>query len=30
MPYLVPSAALLIIWTLLFDYGGVVNRLVTA
>lgn len=28
MPYLVPSAALLIIWTLLFDYGGVVNRLV--
>lgn len=27
MPYLVPSAALLIVWTLLFDYGGIVNRL---
>lgn len=27
MPYLVPSAALLIVWTLLFDYGGPVNRL---
>lgn len=29
MPYLVPSSALLIIWMVLFDYGGVVNRLVT-
>lgn len=28
MPYLVPSSALLIIWMVLFDYGGVVNRLV--
>ncbi len=26
MPYLVPSAALLIVWTILFDYGGIVNR----
>ena len=30
MPYLVPSAALLIVWTLLFDYGGPVNRLLVA
>ncbi|NLM86632.1 MAG: sugar ABC transporter permease [Clostridiales bacterium] len=30
MPYLVPSSALLIIWMVLFDYGGIVNRLVTA
>ena len=29
MPYLVPSAALLIIWLLLFDYGGPVNRLLS-
>ena len=28
MPYLVPSSALLIIWMVLFDYGGVVNRMV--
>jgi len=28
MPYLVPSSALLIIWMVLFDYGGVVNRIV--
>lgn len=27
LPYLVPSAALLIIWLILFDYGGPVNRL---
>ena len=27
MPYLVPSSALLIIWMVIFDYGGVVNRL---
>ena len=30
MPYLVPSSALLIIWMVLFDYGGIVNRLLTA
>lgn len=30
MPYLVPSSALLIIWMVIFDYGGVVNRLVSA
>ena len=30
MPYLVPSSALLIIWMILFDYGGVINRLVAA
>lgn len=27
LPYLVPSAALLIIWLILFDYGGPGNRL---
>lgn len=27
MPYLVPSSALLIIWMVIFDYGGIVNRL---
>ncbi len=27
MPYLVPTSAMLIVWTLLFDYGGVINRL---
>lgn len=31
MPYLVPSAALLIVWQqILFDFGGPVNRLVAA
>ena len=30
MPYLMPSSAMLIIWLILFDYGGVVNRLVVA
>ena len=30
LPYLRPSSAMLLIWTLMFDYGGVVNRLVTA
>ncbi len=30
LPYLMPSSALLLIWLLMFDYGGVVNRLVTA
>lgn len=27
LPYLMPSSALLLIWLLMFDYGGVVNRL---
>ena len=27
LPYLMPSAALLIIWLLAFDYGGVINRM---
>ena len=30
MPYLMPSSALLIVWLLLFDYGGVINRVVAA
>ena len=30
MPYLMPSAAMLIIWMLMFDYGGVVNRMAVA
>ncbi len=30
MPYLMPSYAMLIIWLLVFDYGGVVNRLVVS
>ena len=30
LPYLMPSSAMLLIWTLMFDYGGVVNLLVTA
>lgn len=30
LPYLMPSSAMLLIWLLLFDYGGVVNRLVAA
>ena len=30
MPYLMPSSAMLIIWLLMFDYGGVVNRLAVA
>lgn len=30
MPYLMPSAALLIIWQLMFDYGGVMNRVVVS
>jgi multiple sugar transport system permease protein len=29
MPYLVPSSALMIIWMVLFDYGGVINRLLS-
>jgi hypothetical protein len=27
LPYLMPSSALLLIWLLMFDYGGVVNRI---
>ena len=30
MPYLMPSSAMLLIWLIMFDYGGVVNRLVVA
>jgi len=30
LPYLMPSSALLLIWTLMFDYGGVINRLAAA
>lgn len=30
LPYLMPSSAMLLIWLLLFDYGGAVNRLVVA
>ncbi len=30
MPYLMPSSAMLLIWLVLFDYGGAVNRIVTA
>ena len=30
LPYLMPSSAMLLIWLTLFDFGGVVNRLVTA
>ena len=30
LPYLMPSSAMLLIWLVIFDYGGVVNRLVTA
>lgn len=30
VPYLMPSSALLIVWLLLFDYGGPVNRIVSA
>lgn len=30
IPYLMPSSALLIVWLLLFDYGGPVNRIVSA
>lgn len=28
VPYLMPSAAILLIWLLLFDYGGAMNRMV--
>ena len=30
LPYLMPSSAMLLIWLVIFDYGGVINRLVTA
>ena len=30
LPYLMPSSAVLIIWLLWFDYGGPVNRIITA
>ena len=30
MPYLVPSSALLIIWMILFDFGGPINRVIEA
>jgi multiple sugar transport system permease protein len=30
LPYLVPSSALLLIWLLMFDYGGVINRLLVS
>ena len=29
MPYVMPSSAILLIWLLLFDYGGPVNRLLS-
>lgn len=30
MPYLMPTSALLLVWLVLFDYGGVINRLVVS
>lgn len=30
MPYLMPSSAMLLVWLLLFDYGGPVNRIFAA
>lgn len=30
MPYLVPSSALLIVWMVMFDFGGVINRLLVS
>ncbi len=27
LPYLMPSSAMILIWLLIFDYGGVINRL---
>ncbi len=30
LPYLMPSSAMLLIWLTMFDYGGVINRLVVA
>jgi len=28
LPYLMPASAMLLVWLLVFDYGGVVNRLI--
>ena len=30
LPYLMPSSAMLLIWLVIFDYGGVINRLAVA
>ena len=30
LPYLMPSSAMLLIWLIMFDYGGVINRLTVA
>ena len=30
LPYLMPSSAMLLVWLVAFDFGGVINRLVTA
>ena len=30
MPYLMPTSALLLVWLVLFDYGGAVNRIAVA
>ena len=30
LPYLMPSSAMLLIWLVIFDYGGVINRLMVA
>ena len=30
MPYLMPSSAMLLIWLVAFDYGGVINRAMAA
>ena len=30
LPYLMPSSAMLLIWLVVFDFGGVINRLVVA
>lgn len=29
LPYMMPSSAIILIWLMLFDYGGPINRLVT-
>ena len=30
LPYLMPSSAMLLIWLVIFDYGGVINRLMVS
>ena len=30
LPYLMPSSAMLLFWLVIFDFGGVINRIVTA